>query len=61
MSEYQGFVPPNSVDAEKSVLGAMLKNNSAVLQAVERLTKEDFYLPQHQEIFDAMLSLNRSQ
>ena len=61
MSEYQGVTPPNSVEAEQSVLGAMLQDGNAVLQAAESLLPEDFYQPQHKEIFDAMIALHREQ
>ena len=61
MSEYQGVTPPNSVEAEQSVLGAMLQDGNAVLQAAESLLPEDFYQPQHKEIFDAMIALHRDQ
>ena len=46
-------VPPHSTEAEKSVLGAMLQSGTAVSAAVETLTKDDFYVPAHREIFDA--------
>lgn len=61
MSEYQGVTPPNSVEAEQSVLGAMLQDGNAVLQAAESLVPEDFYQPQHKEIFSAMIALHREQ
>ena len=61
MSEYQGVTPPNSVEAEQSVLGAMLQDGNAVLQAAESLVPEDFYQPQHKEIFSAMIALQREQ
>ena len=61
MSEYQGVTPPNSVEAEQSVLGAMLQDGNAVLQAAETLVPEDFYQPQHKEIFSAMIALHREQ
>ena len=61
MSEYQGVTLPNSVEAEHSVLGAMLQDGNAVLQAAESLLPEDFYQPQHKEIFDAMIALHREQ
>ena len=61
MSEYQGVTPPNSVEAEQSVLGAMLQDGNAVLMAAESLLPEDFYQPQHKEIFDAMIALHREQ
>lgn len=61
MSEIRGVVPPNSVEAERSVLGAMLQDANAVLQASERLVPDDFYQPQHREIFDCMIALYRNQ
>ena len=54
----RGAVPPNSQEAERSVLGAMMQDAQAVAQAAELLVKEDFYTPGHQEIFDAMKTLN---
>ncbi len=61
MSEVRGVTPPNSVEAERSVLGAMVQDGNAVLQASESLAAEDFYQPQHREIFDAMIALYRQQ
>ncbi|MBQ7256388.1 MAG: replicative DNA helicase [Abditibacteriota bacterium] len=53
-------VPPNNIDAEKSVLGCMLMDNSndSVLAAIDILKPKDFYFPAHQEIYSAMLSLS---
>ena len=61
MSEYRGVTPPNNVEAEQSVLGAMLQDSGAVLLAAESLVPDDFYQPQHKEIFDAMIKLHREQ
>ncbi|MBR6028894.1 MAG: replicative DNA helicase [Clostridia bacterium] len=61
MSELNSILPPNSVEAERSVLGAMLQDPEAVSQAVEHLTGEDFYQPAHREIFDSMFALNNQQ
>ncbi|MDO4483033.1 MAG: replicative DNA helicase [Clostridia bacterium] len=61
MSELRGATPPNSVEAERSVLGAMLQDQNAVMQAVEQLTADDFYQPMHHEIFDCMVNLFRNQ
>lgn len=55
-----GVAMPHNSEAEQSVLGAMLQSSQAVMVAVEHLTKEDFYAAHHQEIFDAMLKINRS-
>ena len=38
--EFRGTVPPNSVEAEVSVLGAMLQDSAAVLRATEHLRPE---------------------
>src|SRR2546421_5013625 len=50
-------VPPQNIDAEQSVLGAILLDNDAVNQAIETLTAEDFYRESHREIFHAMVGL----
>ena len=55
----RGMTPPNSLEAEISVLGAMLQDSTVVLRAMESLKAEDFYQPEHQEIFRAMADLNR--
>ena len=57
----QGMTPPNSVEAEVSVLGAMLQDSAAVLRAAEQLKPDDFYQPEHREIFTAMLDLNQDR
>ena len=57
----RGLVPPNSPIAEISVLGAMLQDSGVVLRAMESLQPEDFYPPEHQEIFRAMQDLARDQ
>lgn len=59
--ELRGVTPPNSVEAERSVLGAMLQDGNAVEQACERLQGDDFYQPQHREIYDAMRKLHMEQ
>lgn len=48
---------PHSIEAEKSVLGSILLSAEALSLASETLTKDDFYLPAHQDIYDAMLHL----
>jgi replicative DNA helicase len=51
--------PPHNLDAEQSVLGALLLNERAMYSVVvaQSLKPEHFYRPQHAEIFGAMLSL----
>ncbi len=50
--------PPNSLDAEKSVLGALMQDGNALIEALELLKEDDFYHPQHAAIFEAMRALN---
>ena len=38
--QLRGVTPPNSVEAERSVLGAMLQDSGAVLQAAEELEEK---------------------
>ena len=59
--EARGIVPPNSMEAEISVLGAMLQDSIAVQRATEQLKPEDFYQPEHRELFQVMADLNRRQ
>lgn len=49
--------PPQSMEAERSVLGALLQDYAALTLAMESLQSEDFYHPQHQAIYDAMRQL----
>ena len=48
---------PYSLEAEQSVLGAILINPRAVLEAVNLLRASDFYLPQNAAIFEAIYEL----
>ena len=50
-------VPPHSIEAEKSVLGAVLENGGALSSAIEALAEDDFYVPAHREIFSAAKAL----
>ena len=51
-------IPPHNLDAEQSVLGAMLESRDAIANVVEILHPEDFYKPAHTEIYDAIISLH---
>jgi replicative DNA helicase len=48
---------PASIDAERSILGAVLLDNHAFNEAAERLTQQDFALDQHRRIFMRMAEL----
>ncbi len=52
---------PNNLDAERSVLGAILLDNHALNAAIENLRAEDFFLDQHRRVFTQMIALAESQ
>ena len=52
-----GNKPPQALDVEESVLGAMMLEPSGVDQALEGLGPECFYDPRHRNVFEAMLEL----
>lgn len=48
---------PHSIEAEKSVIGAMLMDKGAVTAAMDILDKEDFYTSQYAIMFESMVEL----
>src|SRR5512147_546560 len=50
-------VPPQNIEAEQSVLGAILLDNEAAHDVIEILRPEDFYKDAHRKIFEACLAL----
>ncbi len=50
-------VPPNNVDAEQSVLGAILIDKDSIIKVADLITPSDFYLPAHEKIFQIILEL----
>ena len=53
------LLPPTDIDAEKAVLGSMLKNQDARADVIAVLRAEDFYLKEHQEIYKTMLDMDQ--
>jgi len=55
-------LPPQSIEAEKSVLGAMLIDREAIVKASELLVADDFYREAHRVIYSSMIELyNRNE
>ena len=52
-----GKIPPHDVEAEQAILGSMLIDKDAVINAIEVLKEEDFYREDNKTIYSAMLSL----
>lgn len=51
-------IPPQSTEAEQSVLGSMIIEREAIFAAAELLRGTDFYRTAHQKIFEAVISLS---
>jgi len=49
---------PSNVEAERSILGAILLDNTVCNQAIEFLKRDDFFLDSHRRIFDKMVALS---
>src|ERR1051325_12129325 len=51
--------PPHNLDAEKSVLGSVFIKPAAFDEIATGLQVDDFFLPAHREIFEAMLAIDK--
>ncbi|OAT80863.1 replicative DNA helicase [Desulfotomaculum copahuensis] len=52
--------PPQNIDAEQSVLGALLLEPDAVPRVARFLRPDDFYLEAHRQIYEAILALDEA-
>ena len=52
-------LPPQSIEAEESVLGGVLLDNNSLDRALEILTADDFYREAHRKIMRAAIDLNQ--
>ncbi len=60
MNDMLEKIPPHSIDAEQSVLGAILIDKQSINEVTKFLQPEDFYLQSHKTIFEAMLDLDEA-
>ncbi len=51
-------MPPHNLDAEESLLGAMLLSRTAIDVASESVSASDFYKPAHGHVYEAITSLS---
>jgi len=64
MTTTTALVPPHSLEAERSVLGAILLTGAQALEPIaheERLAPEHFYREQHALVYQAMLALHHQR
>ena len=50
-------LPPQNIEAEESLISAVLVDNTVLLKVIEMLSSEDFYRSAHQKIYAAMIAL----
>ena len=55
---WQDKIPPQDIEAEQAVLGAIFLDGDALIEAMEIVTPRDFYRRSHQIIFQCMIQLN---
>ncbi len=56
--DLQDRLPPQNQEAERCVLGSMLRHNPAIDEVLQVLRKEDLYADAHQKIFETIVALN---
>ncbi|MDN6665052.1 MAG: replicative DNA helicase [Tetragenococcus koreensis] len=55
---WQDRIPPQDIEAEQAVLGAIFLDSDAIIEAMELLEPNNFYRRSHQIIFQCMIQLN---
>src|SRR5438132_14342559 len=55
--EVRDRLPPQSPEAEKSVLGSMLRDNGCIGDIIQILRAESFYSDAHQKIYQSIVEL----
>jgi len=56
-SDFREKLPPQSIDAEKSLLGPLMLDKDAIIRVVDFLQAKDFYKKTHQDIYAAVTYL----
>ncbi len=58
-TEMPDKIPPQALEIEQAVLGALVLSNDAILQVMDIITAESFYSEKHQIIYRAMMEISR--
>lgn len=61
ISESLGKLPPQALDLEEAVLGAIMLEKDAVTSVIDMLRPEDFYVEAHKVIYEAITNLYRDR
>ncbi len=60
LADLQSTIPPQHTEAEQCVLGSMLLDKQVIDEVSEVLDPGDFYLPEHEKVFKAIVALHDS-
>lgn len=60
-NEQQRHIPPQSIEAEMSILGGVFVDGQAITTALQTITTDDFYREAHRKVFRAMLDLHEAK
>ncbi len=52
-------IPPQNIDAERALLGSIMLRPAALLEIIDGVGEDDFYVQKHKLIFRAMIELSR--
>ena len=55
-----GRIPPQALDLEEAVLGALMLEKDAVMEVTDILEPESFYDDRHRKVYEAILDLSRN-
>lgn len=55
-----GKIPPQAIELEEAVLGAIMLEKNAALEVLDILVPESFYAPAHQKIFSVIVDLSKT-
>lgn len=61
INEMYGRMPPQAVDIEEVVIGALLIDSDAILLVIDILSPDSFYKPEHKKIYAALQKLSQNQ
>jgi replicative DNA helicase len=55
--DQKAIIPPQNIDAEASLLGAILIDSDAIVKVADTVSPNDFYDPKHLRIYEAVVQL----
>ena len=58
LAEIEGTVPPQAIELEQAVLGALMLEKDAIIDVQEYIKPETFYTEEHRIIFQAIQELS---